>query len=128
MKSSAPGVIVNWRAQLFRHWRRVFTKADSAPAQTTTIATLREKISMQLLKTSQDVDNYLNEWKDNINGYIALKDASRSLEDYPEVKEAFEKMTVAWKASFEDKEKIEKINKRDKAILEVEISIGKYLK
>jgi hypothetical protein len=85
-------------------------------------------VAVVILETQQQVDEYLNEWKSNISQFIAGKKPDRSIKDYPTVNEAFEKMKLAWNASFKDQRNIGKILARDEAILELGKTIGKDLK
>ena len=80
------------------------------------------------LKTQADVDQYLNEWKANINAAIASIDPERSIDSYPGIHAAFEKMAAAWNASFSHQGNLERIVDRDQAILELGKAIAVNLK
>jgi hypothetical protein len=80
------------------------------------------------VKTQSDVDEYLDEWKTNINAAIASTDPDRSIEVYPAIHAAFKKMAAAWNASFSDQGNLERIVGRDRAILELGKAIAVNLK
>ena len=80
------------------------------------------------LKSEADVDEYLNEWKANINAAIASIDPERTIESYPGIHAAFQKMTAAWNASFSDQGNLARIFDRDRAILELGKTIAVNLK
>ena len=80
------------------------------------------------LKTQADLDDYLDEWKANINAAIAAIDPDRSIESYPAVHAAFKEMGAALNASFSDQGNLERIVARDRAILELDKAIAVNLK
>jgi len=79
---------------------------------------------MLSIETTEDANNYLNDWKDMLDGIIASKDPEHSIESYPEVQQAFDTMRTAWVICFRDSSNMDKILERDKAILK----LGKKMK
>lgn len=71
-----------------------------------------------------DARKYLDEWRNNINEFIFQQNADQSIENYPDIVQAFNAMEKAWLDCFKDPSNINKITNRDEAI----VALGEILK
>lgn len=69
-----------------------------------------------VLETDNEINAYFAEWLEEINGQIREKQPKKSIDNYPEIQDAFKAMQSAWMDSFSNPEIVDRMHARDAAI------------
>lgn len=81
-----------------------------------------------ILETDQEIKAYFDEWLEEINGQIKEKQPKKSIDNYPDIQDAFKAMQTAWVASFANPEIVDRMHARDAAIQMLGIIIQRSLR
>jgi hypothetical protein len=80
-----------------------------------------------ILETDAEITAYFNEWLEEINSQIREKQPKKSIDNFPEIQDAFTAMQKAWVASFTNPEIVDRMHARDAAIQMLGIIIQRNL-